>query len=310
MYAILDNQLLWGFLLLEDTSSSCLETPSHLLTTPDIGLTTPDIGFETPSHLLTTPHIGLETPSHLLTTPHIGLETPSHLLTTPHIGLETLSHLLTSPFGQGKEVTVMAMQPGQNTLEELRSRDFREELEVGEREVKDKKDKDRPPPPRSFTEAPPITGGSVKKPRLEPPPASIDADDQLNNEFAEVKLLQSRLAYALHSSEDLTWKLVTEDDTAELLKELKKIKQERAQEQAAKEEERKAEEERIRTENLLKGNPLLNQQSTTFKIKRRWDDDVVFKNCAKAEPKHKEKHFINDTVRSEFHRKFMDKYIK
>ena len=42
-------------------------------------------------------------------------------------------------------------QPGQNTLEELRSRDFREELEVGEREVKDKKDKDRPPPPRSFT---------------------------------------------------------------------------------------------------------------------------------------------------------------
>ncbi|KAL5475477.1 hypothetical protein EMCRGX_G025296 [Ephydatia muelleri] len=184
-------------------------------------------------------------------------------------------------------------QPGQNTLEELRSRDFREELEVGEREVKDKKDKDRPPPPRSFTEAPPITGGSVKKPRLEPPPASIDADDQLNNEEDE------------EEDEDSD-----EDDTAELLKELKKIKQERAQEQAAKEEERKAEEERIRTENLLKGNPLLNQQSTTFKIKRRWDDDVVFKNCAKAEPKHKEKHFINDTVRSEFHRKFMDKYIK
>ena len=42
-------------------------------------------------------------------------------------------------------------QPGQNTSEELRGRDFREELEVDEREVKDKKDKDRPPPPRSFT---------------------------------------------------------------------------------------------------------------------------------------------------------------
>jgi protein CWC15 len=31
------------------------------------------------------------------------------------------------------------------------------------------------------------------------------------------------------------------------------------------------------------GNPLLNQQtSSNFKVKRRWDDDVVFKNCAKG----------------------------
>lgn len=35
------------------------------------------------------------------------------------------------------------------------------------------------------------------------------------------------------------------------------------------ERERKAEEERIRTENLLKGNPLLNQDKGGFKIKRR-----------------------------------------
>ena len=34
------------------------------------------------------------------------------------------------------------------------------------------------------------------------------------------------------------------------------------------EEERKVEEERIRTENLLKGNPLLNAK-TSFKIKQR-----------------------------------------
>jgi len=36
------------------------------------------------------------------------------------------------------------------------------------------------------------------------------------------------------------------------------------------EKERKEEEERIRTENLLKGNPLLNQaQGGSFKVKRR-----------------------------------------
>ena len=43
----------------------------------------------------------------------------------------------------------------------------------------------------------------------------------------------------------------------------------------------------------------------------RWDDDVVFKNCAKGvDDARKEKRFINDTLRSEFHKKFMEKYVK
>ena len=51
----------------------------------------------------------------------------------------------------------------------------------------------------------------------------------------------------------------------------------------------KAEEERspIENKNILSGNPVLNltgppQPQVSFKIKRRWDDDVVFKNCAKG----------------------------
>jgi protein CWC15 len=48
-----------------------------------------------------------------------------------------------------------------------------------------------------------------------------------------------------------------------------------------------------------------------LQVKRRWDDDVVFKNCARSEPdRKKEQHFINDSLRSEFHRKFMEKYVK
>lgn len=44
-------------------------------------------------------------------------------------------------------------------------------------------------------------------------------------------------------------------------------------------------------------------------MSRRWDDDVVFKNCAKKEdPSANE--FVNDTLRSAFHRRFMDKYLK
>jgi protein CWC15 len=41
----------------------------------------------------------------------------------------------------------------------------------------------------------------------------------------------------------------------------------------------------------------------------RWDDDVVFKNQARGEPK-PAKRFINDTIRNDFHRKFLNKYMK
>ena len=38
---------------------------------------------------------------------------------------------------------------------------------------------------------------------------------------------------------------------------------------------------------------------------------MVFKNCAKGvDDQKKDKRFVNDTLRSEFHKKFMEKYIK
>ncbi|CRK87182.1 CLUMA_CG000990, isoform A [Clunio marinus] len=79
-----------------------------------------------------------------------------------------------------------------------------------------------------------------------------------------------------------------------------------------KEAEKAQEEERIRMENILSGNPLLNYTSAApanTKVKRRWNDDVVFKNCARTEVD-KGETFINDSLRSEFHKKFMEKYIK
>ena len=69
-------------------------------------------------------------------------------------------------------------------------------------------------------------------------------------------------------------------------------------------------------ENILTGNPLLKDkyagasEDSDLRVKRRWDDDVVFKNCSRAEPEKEEKAFINDSLRSEFHKKFMNKYIK
>lgn len=175
---------------------------------------------------------------------------------------------------------------GQGTSEELRSRDFRKELDERERE----KDKGT----RRAQEAR-DTSSTHKRLKLDQvPAASLDADDPLNED----------------DSDDPD----SEDDTAQLLAELARIKKERASEQARKETEKRQEEERIRMENILSGNPLLNYTSqaakTDLKVKRRWDDDVVFKNCARSEPEKKKDQFINDSLRSEFHRKFMEKYVK
>ena len=95
-----------------------------------------------------------------------------------------------------------------------------------------------------------------------------------------------------------------EDETAALMRELEKIKKERAEAKAKEERERAAEEEEQREIDVARGNPLLNKAD--FTMKRRWDDDVVFKNQASGtEDRNKKKEFINDMLRSDFHKKFM-----
>ncbi|XP_062412902.1 protein CWC15 homolog [Sardina pilchardus] len=193
-------------------------------------------------------------------------------------------------------------QPTQDAPEEVRARDFRRELE--ERERVAVRDKTRERGPRDHTtSSSSSSSSSSKRPRLDQiPAANLDADDPLTDDDE-------------NSDSDSD----SDDDTAALLAELDKIKKERAEEQERKDREQKAEEERIRMENILSGNPLLNlagQQQpvpapASFQVKRRWDDDVVFKNCAKGvDEARKEKRFVNDTLRSEFHKKFMEKYVK
>lgn len=180
-------------------------------------------------------------------------------------------------------------EPGQGTVDEHHGRDFRRELEDRERAVRDK---------RGSGAAAVSTGGSSSsssrsKPRLEPPPAAaLDVDDAPDDS---------------DSGSD------SDDDEAELMAELQRIRRERAAEAVRKEAERKAEEERIRMENILSGNPLLASGAAgkqDARVKRRWDDDVVFKNCARAEPDRKTPRFINDALRNDFHKRFMDKYVK
>ncbi|KAK3295874.1 Cwf15/Cwc15 cell cycle control family protein [Chaetomium fimeti] len=107
-----------------------------------------------------------------------------------------------------------------------------------------------------------------------------------------------------------------DDDDAELQRELERVRRERIEKREAEERERLAAEQEARERDIATGNPLLNSaaggsKAADFNIKRRWDDDVVFKNQARGtEEKGKRTEFINDLLRSDFHKRFMSKYVR
>lgn len=101
-----------------------------------------------------------------------------------------------------------------------------------------------------------------------------------------------------------------DDEDAELQRELERVRREREEKKKKEEAERAQVEEDERERHIALGNPLLNKQDFTTSGKRRWDDDVVFKNQARGTEDKKKKEFVNDLLRSDFHRRFMGKYVR
>lgn len=102
-----------------------------------------------------------------------------------------------------------------------------------------------------------------------------------------------------------------DDDEEELQRELEKIKAERQAAALRREDEERQLAESTARESALHGNPLvqgLEGLGGQAKIKRKWNDDVVFRNQAQSEPEVK-KRFVNDTIRNDFHRNFLRKYV-
>lgn len=100
------------------------------------------------------------------------------------------------------------------------------------------------------------------------------------------------------------------DDEEALLAELAEVRREREAEAAR---QREAEEAAAAAEleaAAASGNPLLRLAGEGGgAIKRRWDEDVVFRNQASAAPA-PGRRFVNDTLRNDFHLRFMRKYIQ
>jgi protein CWC15 len=98
-----------------------------------------------------------------------------------------------------------------------------------------------------------------------------------------------------------------EDEEAELQRELARIRAERAAEALRRAAEDADLARREGEAAAAAGNPLLLRAGGG--VRRRWDEDVVFRHQARDEPSAKRR-FVNDTIRNDFHRSFLKKYVR
>ncbi|KAK4123479.1 Cwf15/Cwc15 cell cycle control protein [Parathielavia appendiculata] len=214
-------------------------------------------------------------------------------------------------------------QPGQGGDADRATRDLRAELEAAEAEHYAKL-KGAPipgttsdePSERSPTNKRPlrIANGNeeedadAKRRRILAETRDIDADDDDHGEDPKSGSgSEDESGSGSDDSDDSEDE--SEDENAELMRELERVRRERMERREREERARQAAEQEAREREIALGNPLLNKPD--FNIKRRWDDDVVFKNQARGtEDKGKRKEFINDLLRSDFHKRFMNKYVR
>lgn len=178
-------------------------------------------------------------------------------------------------------LSIKTRQAGQGLPEEKGSkRDLREDLERKERIAAEEKK------------------GGPKKAKAET--KKIEDDNPFPEDADEIGGGEPEKSDDEDKSDD------DDEDTEELMRELAKIKKEREAEEAANNAVKKKSDDRARRDEIMKGNPLL--ETGDFSLKRKWDDDTVFQNQSRTAPKQKER-YINDSVRSDFHRKFLNKYV-
>ncbi|KAK8831070.1 hypothetical protein WA577_003242 [Blastocystis sp. JDR] len=130
-------------------------------------------------------------------------------------------------------------------------------------------------------------------------PAALSAPEpEKNDDFGDFDDSDESVSESSSSEES-----DSEDEKALLLAELARVKKEKEKAKKKEEEEKAQMDAALNREEMLHSNPLL-FSSDNGGIKRRWDDDVVFRNQGKeVKPK---KRFINDTIRSDFHINFMN----
>ena len=247
------------------------------------------------------------------------------------------------------QLTMKTRKPGQTTAEEVAAKDLLRELEEKERKHFQQLLKERArggallgvtlpasmrdANPAMLTDAPSGSSGDEYRRASEAPalPAVFDTApvvnhiastfDDADDDALDSAAVQAVVAAASDDDDE-------EDDTAELMRELARIKREREEDKARKEREAAALAERESAEGAMRGNPLLTKGlasalgasgvsaaaahangSGSAAVKRRFGDDTVFSHTCSAEPEAR-KRFINDVIRSDFHRNFLRKFVQ
>jgi hypothetical protein len=151
-------------------------------------------------------------------------------------------------------------QPGQTSTGEVARRDLRADLLIAEEEARNKKRKAEGKPPVAITRGA-EDEDTLKRRKLLQEALELDRDDDEDEDDVRMETHEE----SEDESED-------EDDTDELLRELEKIKRERAEEQARQEREQLASQAA-----QLGPSPGLNTTIPgTFSVKKRWDDGRYF----------------------------------
>ncbi|KAI0264168.1 Pre-mRNA-splicing factor Cwf15/Cwc15 [Gloeopeniophorella convolvens] len=209
-------------------------------------------------------------------------------------------------------------QPGQTSVDEVQKRDLRAELIAAEAEARAKKRKAAGLPVED--EAAPLAaiedGEANKRRKVLQEALEMDKDADSDEEEEAEGSKKGDGDEDGEGDDDDDDDDDEEDDTAELLRELEKIKRERAADKARADQAEAAVTEAERDERIATANPLLNLAAAlgnapginttakgTFAVKRRWDDDLIFKNQAVSEKdKPQGGQFVNDLLRTEFHK--------
>ncbi|KAH9032287.1 Cwf15/Cwc15 cell cycle control protein [Lactarius pseudohatsudake] len=205
------------------------------------------------------------------------------------------------------------------SVDEVKKRDLRADLLAAEAEARAKK---RKAAGLLVEDAPVASSDEEAKKRRKDLQEALEMDKDADSDEGEAMAMAQTVRRGMQkedSGDDDDEEDDEEDDTAELLRELEKIKRERAAEQArveqAEAEATEAEREaRIATANLLLnlaaalGNApgIITTAPGTFAVKRH----LVFKNQAIGDKDKPQGPFVDDLLRTEFHKKFMSRFIK
>lgn len=102
------------------------------------------------------------------------------------------------------------------------------------------------------------------------------------------------------------------EEIAEIQRQIERLKRERQEEKERKEKVAAEELERERAARMAGANPLMahgdDEEGGQRVAVKKWFEETIFKNQAQGEQRYK-KRVINDTVRNDFQKRFMDRYV-